>query len=376
MPDAPSLNVSSNPYDCGPETVDFLLRYWEKPADLSQIHSELYDPDQQGTLSIKLLPYFRKKKLNARLMYGNWDLLTSAVEAEIPPITMVDLDAFSPNIPDAIQKLYQGRFHFYPVIGYLTDPRSVIVADANGPNVIPWKTFRSMWKKTDRFFLLSWPDSHTPNPDGSSTIRSRYNKAIDLQDQGKLLRARKIHQRNIEENPFFGPSFGGLGELYLHQNKLKRAESYLRKAVRRDAGLYEHQNNLAWLLIKKNKKLKEAKRRIDTVIQYGIDRTSRHTMLAHAYHTRGFYHVRRKNHRNALSDLGLSHSLTTSDMTSLRTDILYRMGQVQAALNRPKEAYLSLKRALKKAEDREMKTNIQKALQQLQRTEQELPQSN
>lgn len=365
--DAPSLKVSDHPYDCGPESADLILRYWNQAADYDSLMKSLYNPEKEGTRSTALLPLFRQKNLNARLMKGSWDLLKTAIEAEIPPITMVEQGVAPSESSSLTQKLYQGQFHFYPVTGFVRNPRHVLVEAGEQTQAIPWNTFQSMWKQTDNYFLLAWDPDHHPNPEGSKELRTRHNRAIELMNEGKSTRARKIHRRNLEENPLFAHSFGALGELYLKNEEFEKAETYLRKALRRDPALFQHQNNLAWLLIRQDKSLQEAQKRIQMVIRFATSRDTRKKLLAHAYHTRGFYHFQNEQFQRALGDLGTSYSLTTDTMKSLRADILYRMGQVQSALERPIEARFSLKRAEKmvRGRNQDLRKKIHRALKSM-----------
>ncbi|MBI3592061.1 MAG: tetratricopeptide repeat protein [Nitrospirae bacterium] len=49
-----------------------------------------------------------------------------------------------------------------------------------------------------------------------------------------------------------------LGNIHMQMNKLDEAEAYYKKAVRKDPGLADAYNNLAWLYYTKKEKLEEA----------------------------------------------------------------------------------------------------------------------
>lgn len=377
LKELPPYQKANLPHSCGPDAASYVLRFWNQKGDPDRIAQVLMDPDrpERATNSIDLLRYMRRRGLRARLMNGTWNLITSAIDYDYVPIAMVNLTRFPEGFFRSAEGALQDRHHFYPIVGYSKTPhRSVLVRHENEIRVIRWSLFQRMWIPTDRYFLLNWSEGHRPSPDPAPRTEKLFNKATEFEQKQKYTNALKIYRRITNENPFFPDAFAGMGNVHMKQKNFDRADDYFRKALAREPSMYRIQNNLAWVLVKQNRRLKEAVRRARFAIQSTVDRLrlmdgitssdrvrvnrNKRTyprdvlteLLPQAYHTRALAHMKRDQQLKALSDL--QHALEyTKENTRFGTKLMGRKGQVLTSLGRHTEALFSLKKALDRIDD-------------------------
>lgn len=372
-----------SPYDCGPEAASFLLNHWGKEAHPASLRESLMRDPEKGTPARGLISLFRRRSLDVRPMAGTWRLLRQAIDHGYIPLIMVEarelhrfpglMDYLGPDVTN----------HYFPVVGYAENPEGILVETPDGEYMLNKELLRRTWLPTEQAMWLVWEPGHHPNPEGREKVRQQYERARNLEENGRQEEARRVFRDITRKNPFYAPAYSALGNQHLRMNNLQKAEEFFRKAIRRDDTLFHIYNNLAWTLLKREGNLRHAEEfatlAIDRITYYlhilqrNIDTPLPDTLmqepgvlrdyLQSLFHTRGRIRLERDRPAKAASDFQASLTYTPeSGDESFRSELYRYLGEAYLLQGEEERALHTLKKSLEHRPSTDVRNSIENLL--------------
>ncbi len=132
-------------YQCGPASLDGVLRYWGSRVTVEEIAGEIFSKSARGTLTIDMLLYAERQGFSASQYSGSPEDLIAKLKAGYPMIVLVDYGVFVYRVD-----------HFMVVIGY--DDNGVIVNSGRSEKeYVGMDDFLRTWKRTNNWILWIRP---------------------------------------------------------------------------------------------------------------------------------------------------------------------------------------------------------------------------
>lgn len=225
LPKAISLPRGTVSYDCGPEALSAVLRFYGREIGVEEISRQIYDPQRKGTPSPMLAPLARQLGFAAAYAEGSIGRVKEAIDRDTPPIIMV--------------KIADDLFHFFVVSGYSDKERMLLCEDYDAnKRAIPYDEIERMWEESQYFYLEITP----------STAESEYAVAAELESEGTYDDAIASYRRAITKDPDHEPSYVGIGNCKLALGRRDEAIDMYEKALKLYASDPKAANNLAHAL--------------------------------------------------------------------------------------------------------------------------------
>lgn len=225
LPRPLTLPRGSVTYDCGPEALSAVLRYYGREIGVEEISRQIYDPQRKGTPSPMLAPLARQLGFAASYSEGSIGRVKEAVDRDVPPIIMV--------------KIADDLFHFFVVSGYSDRERMLLCEDYDAnKRAIPYEDVERMWEATQYFYLEITP----------STAETEYAIGEEFEGEGRYDDAIAAYRRAVTKDPEHAPSYLGIGNCKLALGRRDEAIEMYEKALQLYPGDPKAANNLAHAL--------------------------------------------------------------------------------------------------------------------------------
>jgi tetratricopeptide (TPR) repeat protein len=357
-------------YDCGPEALTCVLRYYGKDVTVDQITAQIYNPDlgpHGGTVSTQLAPLARQLGLAARLAAGTIGRLKARVDRGEPSIIMI--------------RVRDDLHHFYVVGGYSDSKQMILCEEYSGlKRAIAYRELNELWEPAGFFLLEVSP----------STAESDYRLGTELEAQGRTAEALAQYQKALARDPVHQPSLVGVGNCQLALGRREAAVETYRHALKLHENDPRALNNLAHALWERGDALEEARRLADRAVAIYIERldglrriektqpgpasdadgareirrriNEAQTELALAYGTLAAVRFALKEHALAISAWKASYDLLDLSATDLRARRLLMIARAYQQLNVRSQWKSYLEEALRVAQDENLKLEIQTEL--------------
>jgi Tfp pilus assembly protein PilF len=245
----PILPTGKVVYDCGPEALTCVLRYFGKQVDVDEITARIYDPQARATLSTQLAPMARQLGVAARYVDGTIGRIKQCVDRNEPPIIMV--------------RVKDDLYHFCVVSGYSDRLEMVLCEEYGGAKrAIGYRELKQLWEPTNYFMLALAP----------STAETDFAAGAELEDRGQFREAIGRYESALARDPAHQPSLVGLGNCYVGLREHARAIEHYRRALQLYDADPKALNNLAHALWETGERLEEARKYADRSVQLYADR--------------------------------------------------------------------------------------------------------
>jgi len=200
LPAPIELPEGQTTYDCGPESLGAVLRYWKKPFNVETLSRALINPELRSTATTKIAPFVRRLGFSATLHPGSMYRLKNAIDDGKPPIIAV--------------RLSKVLSHYYVVSGY-NDRLQVVVCEEvnNEKTLIPYAKLDDIWRETGYFYLDIAP----------STAASDYDAGVEYEKAYNYTSAAEMYRRVLKVDPKFHEARLGLGNCLLAEGRLGEA---------------------------------------------------------------------------------------------------------------------------------------------------------
>lgn len=353
-------------YDCGPEALTCLLRYYGKTVDVDAVTAHIYSPDlgpHGGTVSTQLAPMARRLGFAAALVTGSIGRLKQRIDRQDPSIIMV--------------RIREDLHHFYVVTGYSDSLHMVLCEEYGGAKrAIGFNELAELWEPAGFFMLEISP----------STAETDFRLGSEHEAQGRLTEAVDAYQRALARDPVHQPALVGLGNCRLAQGRRDEAIELYGQALKLHEKDPKAMNNLAHALWERGDALEEARRLSEGAVQTYIERLDSLTRiertqsaggadpeaareirrrinetqmeLALGYGTLAAIRYALKEHALAISAWKASYDMLDLSRVDLRARRLLMIARAYRQLNVRSQGKAYLEEALRMAQDQALKDEI------------------
>lgn len=222
-------------YDCGPEALCAISRYWGKEATVEEFSREIYDPEKKGTLSTDIAPAARRKGLKVEFAKGSLERIRQAIRREVPPLIMI--------------RIREGLYHFIVVSGY-SDAEEIVVGEHydGAKMLLAYSRLAECWDPAGFFYAEMVP------ADAAYDLEV----ANDFASRGQFEEAKNYYGRCLQKEPKNAQALDGMGTCLFSQGKMGEAVSFYEQAhecMPEDAKIC---NNLANIYVSLGKNFEKA----------------------------------------------------------------------------------------------------------------------
>ncbi|MFP4479331.1 MAG: PA2778 family cysteine peptidase [Desulfohalobiaceae bacterium] len=239
---------------CGAASLASLLHWCGIEVAPKELESLLYNPERRGTLQPALLGAARRQGALAYEIQGRAELLAQ-LESGIPVLVLQNkgLSWFP-------------FWHYAVVCGLDPEQKKICLLDGSSkPRLIKEQTFLRTWARANYWGLVVLPPGKLP----ADADRHRYLQSVYALEQGdQLALAQKGYQAALQQWPGDLAALLGKANCFYSQNKLRKAEKALRKAIRLHPESAPAWNNLAQVLAEQGKDL-EALQAVQEALKLG-----------------------------------------------------------------------------------------------------------
>lgn len=365
-------------YDCGPEVASALFAYWGIDVPVSEAALILKTDRSHATLSIDLIPFFRRKGLSAKPLKGTIGSLKNGIDAGKPSIIMLEVAS---HIAPFSNPLGASRvFHFFLVTGYNDSQKTVFCPAPEGKGYeIAYAVLDDYWKNAGYFML----DVKPMGPD------DYFDLAADAESKGDYASALSLFRKALDLDSRHAQSLVGMGNCLLSVGKKDEALKAYQEASKLNPNDPKLLNNLANLYGALGQRIDEAARlsenavtgyraeiaRIEERLQHEASSSERERQtvrrnelqieLAYALGTLGQLRFKTKNFLGAVAAWQSSIETIPLKMFDFRAKRNYEIGLAYVELKDPKKARESLSEATALVKDPLLREEIEKALKAL-----------
>ncbi len=250
--------VAQKAYQCGPASLESVLRYWGKDADAVSISRSLMTPGTRGILNFSLVKYAKDQGFWAELPEADEQKLKEFIKKNIPPIVMLNMGV-----------LWVQKYHFVVLKGF--DEKERIFYANTGEaqtQAISYAEFHTRWEGAGRWCLVICPPERVDwELDGA-----RANElGLNFEKSGKLEDAQKWYQAALRQDAQNDLSRFNLANVYLKQQHFQEARVIYSELLKTKPDWADAANNLAWIFFEEGNP-REAARVIEAAFKNGAKR--------------------------------------------------------------------------------------------------------
>ena len=221
---------------CGAGALAAVLKHYGDEATEAQLNEALPKGRHGGVVSVDLLLETRRRGFDAQLVRGNEELIVSRLRDGRPSILMLQVIDLPGN---------QRDFYHYVVADGLDAERSLIRFQFGDGKArwIPLAKLDEPWKGAGYGTILVDP----------LALENGLRRAVLLEEKGSLAEAIVEYEALLRRYPDAATAWTNLGNVQTKTGAVDEAEASYRKALEIDPKDRDALNNLAWLLLAKDR---------------------------------------------------------------------------------------------------------------------------
>ena len=227
--------VKQDRYQCGPATLEMVLRWSGQQVDREQLTRQVYSPKLEGSLQPMLLASARRHQRLSYTIRG-WPALLAELAVGHPVIVFVNLGLS-----------WLPQWHYMVVLGYNRDQQWLKLH--NGPyayDELSWQRFEHLWKRGNYWGLVVLSPERLPT---TRHVSKLINAAVGLEKASNNDAAISVYQNILHQWPENWIAAIGISNLYYEKKAYDKAIQYLNAAVIQYPENAIIQNNLAQVLL-------------------------------------------------------------------------------------------------------------------------------
>ena len=242
-------------YQCGPAALATSLKYTGVDTSAQQLVPQVYVPAREGSLQTEMLAATRRHDRVAYVITPTLEVLLREVSSGTPVLVLQNLGLN-----------WYPKWHYAVVVGYdLVEQNVVLRSGTMERRVIPISLFDRTWRRSNRWAIVVVRPGAVP----VTAKETDYLKTIlPFEQQGRWQIANTAYRAALARWPHSLGATMGAGNTYYQLGKKSDAERAYRAALTIDTNHAPAQNNLAQVLLEKNK-LKEARAHAQQAVALG-----------------------------------------------------------------------------------------------------------
>ncbi len=221
---------------CGSGALAAVLTHFGDEATEAELNEALPKGKHGGVVSVDLLLETRRRGFDAQLVRGDRQLIENRLRDGKPSILMLQVV----DLPGSERDFY----HYVVADGLDPDKNLVRFQFGDGKaRWIPLQKLEEPWKGAGYGTILVDP----------LTLESGLRRAVLLEEKGSLAEAIVEYQSLLRRYPQAATAWTNLGNVQTKAGAEDEAEASYRKALAIDSKDRDALNNLAWLLLTKDR---------------------------------------------------------------------------------------------------------------------------
>ncbi len=130
---------------CGPAALTSVYNYYGVAVDQDEVSADVYSVEIHGSLITDMARDARNRGFHTEMGYGNTEWLVQQIQADKPPILLIEQGVWIWSIP-----------HY--IVAYGVDGENILVRDGRTPDrVISLRELDRKWRSRQRLYLILEP---------------------------------------------------------------------------------------------------------------------------------------------------------------------------------------------------------------------------
>jgi tetratricopeptide (TPR) repeat protein len=222
-------------FQCGPASLAMSLNAAGIAATPETLKSELYLPDQHGSLQVEMLAATRRNGAIAYQLAPSLSDLLREIAAGTPVVVLQNL-AFG----------WYPVWHYAVVIGYDIDHAEIILRSGLEPRqILPIRTFEYTWARSGYWAMVTLPPGKIPETAEEKSYISAISALEKISDRAS---AQIAYRTALSRWPKNQTAQIGMGNIAYRLHDLSKAEQVFRSATIDHPDSVAAFNNLAQIL--------------------------------------------------------------------------------------------------------------------------------
>jgi tetratricopeptide (TPR) repeat protein len=250
--------IAQQQYQCGPAALAMMLQSENKNVTADQLVSQVYLPEQEGSLQIEMLAAARQYNVIPYVLNKNISDLLAEVRAQHPVLVLQNLGLS-----------WLPKWHYAVVIGYDFETAEIILrSGVEARHVVAMKVFERTWARSNYWAVVMLSPDKMP----VTATETRYVESVAVLERMKKYEVSQAgYQTALKQWPGNKIAMMGLANTYYALQNYHEATEILQDLTLRYPEFADGFNNLADTLARLQR-YEEAMRAAKQAVKLGGER--------------------------------------------------------------------------------------------------------